>query len=42
MSSQHVWNAESYETHGRFVSDHGQIILNWLDPQSGELILDAG
>lgn len=42
MGDVHQWNAGTYEAHGRFVSDHGNIILNWLDAREGERILDAG
>lgn len=36
------WDAAAYEDHGRFVSDHGSIILEWLAAKPGEVILDAG
>lgn len=42
MADVHQWNAGTYEAHGRFVSDHGNVILEWLDAKPGELILDAG
>ncbi len=41
MSAQ-TWNASEYSAHGRFVSDLGADILNWLDPAPGEEILDLG
>lgn len=41
MASQ-SWNASEYATHGRFVADLGAGILDWLDPTSGEKILDIG
>jgi len=42
MNKGPQWDANSYDKFGRFVSDHGQIILQWLDAQPGERILDAG
>ncbi len=36
------WDAAAYEDHGRFVSDLGGTILEWLDAKPGEVILDAG
>lgn len=36
------WDAMGYDTHGRFVSELGGLILTWLEPQSGERILDLG
>lgn len=37
-----TWNATDYAVHGRFVSDLGGAILGWLQPVSGEEILDIG
>ncbi len=37
-----TWNATDYAAHGRFVSDLGGAILGWLQPVSGEEILDIG
>lgn len=34
------WNAATYATHARFVSDLGNEVLNLLAPRSGERILD--
>ncbi len=42
MNKGPQWNAQSYDKFGRFVSDHGKIILKWLDAQPDERILDAG
>jgi trans-aconitate methyltransferase len=41
MPSQ-SWNPRDYSTHGRFVTDLGANILEWLDPKPGEEILDLG
>jgi SAM-dependent methyltransferase len=40
--AKQVWQAESYETNARFVSDLGGEILSWLAPKPGERILDVG
>jgi SAM-dependent methyltransferase len=37
-----TWQAESYDTHARFVSDLGAEVLAWLAPREGERILDLG
>lgn len=37
-----AWSADRYESNARFVSDLGQGVLDWLDPQKGERILDLG
>jgi trans-aconitate methyltransferase len=42
LSRAQTWNAQTYETNARFVSDLGADILAWLDPQAGERILDLG
>jgi trans-aconitate methyltransferase len=36
------WNPSEYSEHGRFVTDLGANILEWLDPKPGEAILDIG
>ena len=36
------WNAEEYETHGRFVTRLGEPLIELLTPKPGELILDLG
>lgn len=36
------WNATTYATHARFVSDLGGAVLDLLNPQPGERILDLG
>lgn len=41
MSSQ-TWNATDYANQGRFVADLGGTVLGWLQPMSGEKILDIG
>jgi len=41
-SSQQSWQADSYDTHARFVSDMAGAVVDWLAPQSGENILDLG
>ena len=40
--SKQVWQAKSYDTNARFVSDLGGEILSWLAPKAGERILDLG
>ena len=42
MTEGPLWNAACYREFGRFVSHEGRLILDWLDPQPGEHILDAG
>ncbi len=42
MTKGPTWDAQLYDRYGRFVSDHGAIILKWLDAKEGETILDAG
>lgn len=37
-----TWNPGEYSAHGRFVTDLGANILEWLDPKPGEEILDLG
>jgi trans-aconitate methyltransferase len=37
-----TWNPCEYSVHGRFVTDLGANILEWLDPKPGEEILDLG
>lgn len=37
-----VWDAASYASNARFVSDLGSAVLDLLDPQPGERILDIG
>jgi SAM-dependent methyltransferase len=41
-SANQVWQAESYETNARFVSELGAEILSWLAPKRDERILDVG
>jgi len=41
-SSQQTWQADTYDTHARFVSDMAGAVMDWLAPQSGEHILDLG
>lgn len=36
------WSPSEYSEHGRFVTDLGANILEWLDPKPGEAILDIG
>lgn len=36
------WNPSEYSAHGRFVTDLGANILEWLDPKPDEEILDLG
>ena len=36
------WNPSEYSSHGRFVTDLGANILEWLDPKPAEEILDIG
>ncbi len=42
MTTAPVWNADTYERHGRFISRMGLELLEWLDPGKTEVILDAG
>ena len=42
MTKGPTWDAQLYDRYGRFVSDHGDIILDWLEAKKGETILDAG
>ena len=37
-----TWNPREYSAHGRFVTNLGANILEWLDPKPGEEILDLG
>lgn len=41
-SDRTAWRAEDYERSGRFVTDLGAGVLEWLAPQAGERILDLG
>ncbi len=36
------WSPATYDRHARFVSDLADEILSWLEPRSGERILDLG
>lgn len=36
------WSSDRYETNARFVSDLGAGVFDWLDPRTGERILDLG
>jgi len=36
------WNADEYDTHGRFITKLGEPLIELLAPQPGELILDLG
>jgi len=36
------WTASHYDQHARYVSQLGDMIFGWLDPQPGERILDLG
>ncbi len=40
--TQQIWNAQTYAHNARFVADLGMPVVEWLDPQSGEHILDLG
>jgi SAM-dependent methyltransferase len=37
-----TWSAASYDEHARFVSDLAGGVVDWLQPSSGERILDLG
>lgn len=41
-AERQVWSARTYDENARFVSELGAAVLEWLDPQSGERILDLG
>jgi len=36
------WEASSYDQHCEFVFEYGEGVVEWLDPQSGERVLDLG
>ncbi|MDE0852864.1 MAG: SAM-dependent methyltransferase, partial [Nevskia sp.] len=37
-----VWDPRAYARNGRFVSELGAPVLDWLAPQAGERVLDLG
>ena len=37
-----TWDPNHYDAHGRFISQYGIELLDWLKPQHGEHILDFG
>ncbi|MBW4439830.1 MAG: class I SAM-dependent methyltransferase [Plectolyngbya sp. WJT66-NPBG17] len=39
---EQTWNSESYAKNARFVSDLGMPVVEWLNPRTGERILDLG
>ena len=41
-TASQTWNPCEYSAHGRFVTDLGANILEWLNPKPGEKILDLG
>ena len=41
-SRRQTWSAASYDEHARFVSDLAGGVIDWLQPESGERILDLG
>jgi len=42
LTSRQQWESKSYQRDTGFVSDYGADVLSWLEPQSGERILDLG
>ena len=40
--ARQTWSADSYSTHARFVADLADAVVEWLNPQTGERILDLG
>ena len=42
VSRRQTWSAASYDEHARFVSDLAGGVIDWLQPESGERILDLG
>ena len=42
MSVSQHWEKEKYEKNARFVSDYGEELIEWLNPQKNEYILDLG
>ena len=42
MSVSQHWEKEKYEKNARFVSDYGEELIEWLNPQKKEYILDLG
>ena len=41
-ASTPTWDPEHYDAHGRFISQYGLELLDWLKPRPGERILDFG
>jgi trans-aconitate methyltransferase len=41
-TSSQTWNSDQYAANGRFVATLASAVVGLLDPQPGELILDAG
>jgi trans-aconitate methyltransferase len=41
-SRRQTWSAASYDEHARFVSELARGVVEWLEPRSGERILDLG
>ncbi|MEM9221479.1 MAG: methyltransferase domain-containing protein [Pseudomonadota bacterium] len=42
QTTEQTWSTDVYERNARFVSDHGESVVDWLEPQKGERILDLG
>ena len=38
MSVSQHWEKEKYEKNARFVSDYGEELIEWLNPQKNEYI----
>lgn len=41
-ASTPTWDPDHYDIHGRFISQYGLELLDWLAPRPGEYILDFG
>ena len=42
MSARQTWDSTSYQRDTGFVSTYGSDVLSWLEPKTGERILDLG
>lgn len=42
VAGRQTWSAATYDEHARFVSDLAGGVVDWLEPKSGERILDLG
>ena len=42
MAGKQTWSATLYDTRHDYVARYGAVLLDWLNPQPGEVILDLG